>query len=361
LLHQQVNSFREAIINQDAETPTQAQDLYNLLIAPLALDPETTPQLAIVPHGPLHYLPFAALRAPDETYLIQQYALTLLPSVSAIEILKDKAQEGQVGSLLALGNPDTAEAKPELPNAQAEAEAIAQFYNPAQVLTGPQATESMVQTQAEQFNFLHLAAHGFYDEFNPLNSTLYLAPDETNDGNLQVREIYNLKLKNAELVVLSACETQMGNVGNGDEVVGLSRAFFVAGAPTVVASLWSVPDAPTEQLMRYFYSYLKDPKTNKALALAKAQRKMIEELDNDNPAMWAAFVLSGDGGEISADVQSSLVQAEPIPAESGGLLGGWVKQNWLIIMVVTGVILAGLGALIVFGGGILWWRFGKKK
>jgi CHAT domain-containing protein len=112
-----------------------------------------------------------------------------------------------------------------------------------------------------------------------------------------VHEVYGLNLAKANLVVLSACETQLGTLSRGDDVVGLTRAFVYAGAPTVVASLWKVDDRATATLMRSFYQHLRAGK-GKAEALQAAQAELRSQYEFSDPSYWAAFVLSGDHGPM---------------------------------------------------------------
>jgi parallel beta-helix repeat protein len=308
-----------------------AAELHQLLIAPLSTSLHT-PRLAIVPHGPLHYLPFAALVDPDtDQYLLERYTLLTLPSASALPFMQqnrhppvDSKRGG--GSALILGNPVTGD-----PNlaplifAEREAQAIAEFCS-TEPLLGDAATESAVREWASQASILHLAAHGSYNPYTPLYSTIALAPDETNDGRLEVHEVYGLDLTSADLVVLSACQTHLGELSAGDELVGLTRAFFFAGTPTVVASLWSVDDEATGLLMERFYTHLGQG-MSKAAALRQAQLEVWET--HPDPYYWAGFVLSGDGSPMAAPVR----------------LSSWV---WLIV---------GGGALIVLVlGGVVWRR-----
>jgi CHAT domain-containing protein len=137
--------------------------------------------------------------------------------------------------------------------------------------------------------------HAKYNSENPLFSTLYLAKDHQNDGYLEVHEIYGLDLtKNTNLVVLSACETQIGELSAGDEIVGLSRAFLLAGTPSVIASLWPVNDKATAFLMERFYTHLKDGQ-ERGEALRQAQIEV--QAVYPHPYYWAAFVLTGDEGK----------------------------------------------------------------
>jgi CHAT domain-containing protein len=125
-----------------------------------------------------------------------------------------------------------------------------------------------------------------------------LAPDTRNDGNLEVHEIYGLDLARADLVVLSACQTQLGAQSAGDDVVGLNRAFIYAGAPTVVASLWTVDDEATGSFMTAFYKHLRQGQ-GKAAALRQAQLETRERYPH--PYYWAAFVLTGDPGRSAPE------------------------------------------------------------
>jgi CHAT domain-containing protein len=112
---------------------------------------------------------------------------------------------------------------------------------------------------------------------------------------LETREVWNLNLENADLVTLSACQTQLGELSAGDELVGLSRAFIYAGTSSLVASLWSVEDESTAYLMEHFYGYLKEG-MGKAEALRQAKLDTMEKYPS--PHHWAAFTLIGDMGEV---------------------------------------------------------------
>jgi CHAT domain-containing protein len=221
-----------------------------------------------------------------------------LPSASALPFIQQNhnppaGSEPAGGSALILGNPTTKD--PDLPPlifAAREAQTIASLYQ-NQPLLGEDATESAVWKRASQTGVLHLAAHGSYNPHNPLYSAIALAPDAANDGRLEVHEIYGLDLTQVDLVVLSACQTQLGQLSAGDELIGLTRAFVFAGAPTVVASLWSVDDEATALLMERFYTHLREG-MSKAEALRQAQLEAQET--HPEPYYWAGFVLSGKGG-----------------------------------------------------------------
>ena len=284
-LGNKIEHLRNWIANRAFDSQTAAS-LYDTIFAPL-LPHIHHPNLVIVPHGVLHYLPFAALwNTGGNRYLVQDYALTYAPSASALEFILEKRNPDQ-GRLLALGNPDGT-----LPNAESEAKAVAALYA-ATPLLGPQATESQVRAQAGQLDILHLAAHGIYNSHNPLFSHIKLVPGEGDDGNLEVQEVYGLELTSANLVVLSACKTALGAQSDGDELVGLTRAFLYAGAPAVVTTLWSIEDAASGALMTALYRHLRDGLTN-AEALRAAQLEVLAQEKWQTPYYWAAFGLTGD-------------------------------------------------------------------
>ena len=275
----------------DESHPDTLQHLHQWLITPIQSD-LTTSKLCIVPHNKLHYLPFAAL-TDGKNYLSNQYVLFSLPSASVLPFVKSK-KKSKLDTILALGNPITTEPLEDLEFAQQEVENIAKLYG-TQALVGKDATESALRSAVDQASILHFASHGQYNPNNPLFSTLYLASTSQDDGRLEVHEIYGLNLTKAtNLVVLSACETQEGQLSAGDEVVGMTRAFLYAGTPSVIASLWRVNDRATGLLMERFYSYLQQG-MDKAEALQQAQIKVRAEYPQySHPYYWAAFVLTGD-------------------------------------------------------------------
>ena len=180
--------------------------------------------------------------------------------------------------------------------AQSESQNVSEMF-PRQhmLLLGPRATESSLKRLADRYDVIHLATHGYFNKLNPLLSGVVLEADAENDGRLDVHEILELKL-NAELVTLSACDTALGSgyfaeVPAGDDLVGLTRAFMFAGAPSVLASLWEVNDRSAVELMHSFYGQLRTG--DKATALAKAQREMRSRGPYRHPYYWGAFTLVG--------------------------------------------------------------------
>jgi CHAT domain-containing protein len=238
----------------------------------------------------LHYLPFAAL-LDEQGYLGASYTFFYLPSVSALQFVKQNRKAGGADRMLALAQ-GTADGLPFLQYARTTTEEIAKLYN-AKALTNNEATELALRANASTSNILFLAAHGKLNTASPLFSNIVLSPDKDNDGSLEVHEVYGLDLGRTNLVVLSACQTQLGRGGAGDDLVGLNRAFIYAGAPTVIASLWSVPERQTGELMLSFFRHLKGG-SSKAAALSAAQAEVRKE--RPNPYYWAAFILTGDAG-----------------------------------------------------------------
>lgn len=286
-----IADFR-AFISLDEPYDPNLQQLQAWLIDPIE-DLLVTPKLGIVPHDVLHYLPFAAL-TDGTTFLGERYDLFTLPAVSLLPQIDHNGEES-APSVLVVGDPDIDAPLAVLPFAAQEASAIADLYQ-TQPLLHRQATETTIVAQAEGATIIHLAVHGEYNAGNPLFSALHLASDEANDGRLEVHEIYGLDLREqTRLIVLSACETQRGVLSGGDEVVALSRAFFFAGTPSVVATLWNVDDAATARLMQEFHQGLRQGMP-KAAALAAAQAAVRQ--DYPHPFYWAAFVLTGDGGVL---------------------------------------------------------------
>ena len=176
-----------------------------------------------------------------------------------------------------------------------EAASIAQLYG-TQPLLGSAATKTALRAQAPSAPMLHLATHAELNERSPLFSRLLLAPDGQDDGSLTVQDVFELNLASADLVVLSACETQLGAQSRGDDLVGLTRAFIYAGTPSFIASLWSVDDQATAVLMTAFYRHLRGG-ASKAEALQRAQAETRAQYPH--PYYWAAFVLTGDPGTPS--------------------------------------------------------------
>ena len=294
-LRAKVELLRELLlINSSASWRKPAESLAELLIIPIEDEGwlQGIDQLYLVPHGELHYLPFAVLVRPNaeqNRFLVQDYEIAYLPSAA---ILGQNVTRGAQVSILALA-PESEELEFTIEEAQNVSELFAEANL---VLTGAEATEEAFKRLAPDYGILHLATHGTFNRFNPLLSAVELEAGAGDDGHLQVHEILNLELR-ADLVTLSACETALasgffGDVPAGDEFVGLTRAFLLAGAQSILASLWEVNDRSTLEFMVDFYQNLDNK--GKAGSLSQVQRQMSQTRGRyQHPYFWGSFVLIG--------------------------------------------------------------------
>jgi CHAT domain-containing protein len=269
----------------DAVAPV-ARELYDALIRPVE-DLIRTDLVFISPDRSTHFLSFQALN-DGTNYFGEKHAIAYAPSASVLKYCIAKRKPA-TGKILALGNPNLRQAEYKLVNAEKEATELAGAFPDSRALVGNEATEKAVQLLGGDYDVLHFACHGTVDLDEPMQSCLRLSPDKDNDGYLHAGEVFDMHF-NAGLVTLSACESGLGKVTQGSEVLGLPRAFMFAGTPSVVASLWKVDDKATAELMKAFYGNLKT--MDKAEALRQAQVSMIKQ--GKSPFYWAAFCLYGD-------------------------------------------------------------------
>jgi len=282
-----IQQFRKLLNNSGSSGYRDlSRSLYARLIHPLESYVENR-NLIIVPHGALHYLPFNALHNGKE-YFIEQYSIRTLPSASVIKYLQAK-KSSKLADILVFGNPDLGDSRYDLVYAQNEAIAVARTQPRSKVLLRAEATETAFKKYGRDFNFIHFATHGQFNADEPLSSALLLARDPESDGRLTVDKLYSSKI-DADLVTLSACETGLGKIVNGDDIVGLTRGFLYAGSSSIVASLWKVDDLATADLMTRFYTNMKT--LDKREALRQAQLEMKKKYDH--PFYWASFQLTGN-------------------------------------------------------------------
>jgi CHAT domain-containing protein len=284
-----VTSLRESIYNvaEKEKFKASSQELYGLLLKP-ALSHVRGKELLIVPHDVLHYVPFQALLSPQGKYLIQDYPIYYLSSASLMQFTREKRRAGGESALV-MGNPSLGDEAYNLRFAEREAKEIAAVYPQSAVYVLAEASKPRAVSLSPKYDMLHFAVHAELNEDDPLSSALLLAGDGHDDGRLSVGEIFSLGLK-AGMVVLSACETGLGKLSNGDEMIGLTRAFIYAGTPSVVTTLWKVSDRASYELMREFYQHLKTAK--KSDALRQAQLKTMKQFPE--PFYWAAYGLTGE-------------------------------------------------------------------
>jgi CHAT domain-containing protein len=259
--------------------------LYRALLAPVAAHLVGRDRLIVIPYGPTHALPFAALH-DGQHYLIERLEVSVCPSSSLLQLCAERARLARPGALVLAHSDDG-----RLPHVREEARLV------ASVLAGDcfideRATRTVLEDAAPRHGVLHLAAHGEARLDNPAFAYIQLA-----DGHLSTADVFGLPLDGA-LVTLSACETGRGVVTGGDEVIGLSRGFLYAGAATVIQSLWRVEDGSTASLMAHFYRALGEGQA-KGTALRAAQLALLhEERTAGHPFFWAPFQLVGDSGPL---------------------------------------------------------------
>src|SRR6266852_49778 len=351
-IEEQVAAYRKAL-TEKAQALTLRRSLtdvnrlgekmYASLLQPVEGALTFSRKLIIVPDGALHYLPFDTLiRGPRQgasgeshsAYLVEKFSTVYAPSASALVTVRAINQQAAAPPrvLLAFGDPivppsseqktatddATRTALPglhtpvtdeyaergfsftRLPYTRDEVLGISKLYPAAQrqIYLGDQAREETVKSEKlDQFRYIHFASHGFIDESKPGRSGILLSHDahSAEDGVLQMGEIMRLKL-NADLVTLSACNTGLGKLVNGEGILGLTRAFFYAGARNITVSLWNVNDSSTSALMKVFYENL-NRGLSKSAALRQAKLTLLrgKEAAWRHPYYWAGFVLVGEG------------------------------------------------------------------
>ncbi|WP_426750300.1 CHAT domain-containing protein [Myxococcus sp. Y35] len=354
--------FSGLVERRDGSELGAAVALHAQLLGPaLAGLPPTVRRLLLVPDGPLHDLPFAALRERrDGPPLVARYELALVPSASLWRHWRGQAPHAPGGEALVLADPEWTSrqgmSRPSarsragifaeaaqlgaLPEARREGLGVEEALRDTHVIprlwVGTEASEhALKRADLSRVRVLHLAAHAVVDAEAPERSALVLAPGtEDEDGILQPREISQLRLMGS-LVVLSACRSASGAVLPGEGVLSLSRAFFEAGSRAVVASLWPLRDDEAADLMERFYLHL-----SKGLSTSAALRAAQLEAINEGlpPAAWAGLVVLGDAALVTT-----------APREDGASLPG--AAGALAVIAVL-LVLMGLG----FGAYRAWGR-----
>ncbi|HEU4386154.1 MAG TPA: CHAT domain-containing protein [Blastocatellia bacterium] len=314
--------FRESLSARRSGFQEMGTKLYELLLGPALEQLGSSSELVIVPGGVLWELPFQALQSPRGRYLIEDHAVSYAPSLSVLREMRRRRLNRRMTplpaeDLLAFGNPAigkqaaskieavmAAQPLEPLPQAERQVRILKKIYGArSRVYIGPAALEARLKAEASSCRVLHLATHGILNDTSPMYSQIVLsqtASDDSEDGLLEAWEIMKLDL-NAELVVLSACETARGKVREGEGLVGLSWAIFVAGCPTTLVSQWKVGASSTTTLMVEFHKNLlamrrgDGGRTGKAQALRLAALKLLSVPRFRHPFYWAPFVVVGDG------------------------------------------------------------------
>jgi tetratricopeptide (TPR) repeat protein len=259
-------------------------------------------KLIIIPHGPLHYLPFSLLIDEQGRYLVMHYQILTEPSATIWKLCsgKKKRKDGRLAAFalgdfsVALGEEGCASLRgtpemarngfPPLPGTRKEVEAISHLFPDRVIIMGREMTSARVGEAIKGKSIIHFATHGILDAQHPMFSGLLVS-----DRILTIADIFGMDI-DADLVVLSACNTALGGKARGEEIVGISRAFMYAGSSTVIASLWSVSDDSTMRIMKIFYEGLQQGMPEaEALQFAEISVKK----DYPHPFYWAPFIIVG--------------------------------------------------------------------
>ncbi|MDD5542408.1 MAG: CHAT domain-containing protein [Acidobacteriia bacterium] len=267
-------------------------ELYKDLIAPVESDMAPKKVVTIIPSGLLYYLPFPALAKEENgqlKYLVESKAVSYLSSSDLFDLVFVKNHNDERDNLVAFGNPDGT-----LPSALDEVERLKEIYPNSKIYMLWEAKKERLFNLPAGTELLHLATHGRLDSADVNESYIKMASEGAKDpGKLTLAEIYDLPLERTSLVTLSACETALGEKDPGTEIASLAQAFSIAGAPTVVASLWAVFDPSTADIMDDFYRELRKG-VPKAEALQHAQIEILHNPKYSNPYFWAPFIMLGD-------------------------------------------------------------------
>jgi CHAT domain-containing protein/Tfp pilus assembly protein PilF len=314
------NQYRQQLADRRVSYHALATRLYDLLLNPARTHLAGKTNLVIIPDGVLWELPFQTLQPARSHFLIEDAAISYAPSLTVLQkMMQTRQKKGTPAAptLLAVGNPiiskETSgrvktvtmdEQLLPLPEAERQVRLLQRLYSPARskVYIGQKADEARIKAEAGNARILQLATHGILNDASPMYSQIVLAQGEADaneDGLLEAWEIMNLEL-NADLVVLSACETARGKLGAGEGMIGLAWALFVAGSPATVVSQWKVESASTTELMVAFHRNLQagrgrlSSKLSKAEAMRRAALKLMKTSAYSHPFYWAGFVVIGD-------------------------------------------------------------------
>jgi tetratricopeptide (TPR) repeat protein len=337
-LQPKIPVFLGLLARGDGAEAVAAARLYDELLAPaLANLPKEVDELVVIPDGPLHHLPFSALRSGSEA-IGENFSLTYAPSATLWLRWRQSPPAASEIPVLAMVDPalGATEASAErnldfregmalgaLPHARSEGRAVVRrLGGGSELRIAEHASEdALKKTDLSRYGILHFAAHAVADEENPDRSAVVLSPgSESEDGLLQVREIGELDLE-GRIVVLSACRTASGKTLNGEGVQSLARAFFRAGAHAVVASRWPLRDDEAAVLFEDFYRELGNGESL-ARSLRRATQKAVAS--GLPPSAWSGLTLYGDG---------SLA-----PVEGTGYPAGPVLVALLLLLVLSFVL-----------------------
>jgi CHAT domain-containing protein len=283
-LRELIRRWRGALDRPSPDFPTLEQaeasrQLYSLLLAPVDDLLANTRQLLILPGGDLWSLPFETLQDREGRYVVERCAVGYLAGSDLLQLSVAAPEAGD--NLLAVGNA-------RLEGTDRELQSIGALFPEARLLQGVQATKQTLAAHAPRADILHLATHSQAEPGNPNAGFL-----ELQDGPLSLREVYALQLRPHSLVVLSSCESGVGQDRPGRELIALSTGFRAAGASAVISSLWRVDDQATARFFPPMYRSLLAGKS-RAEALRSAKLELLAQPQTQHPFFWAAFTLLGD-------------------------------------------------------------------
>lgn len=304
---------RKYLSDMKSMTPVEALsvkagELYDYLIKPIEGRLGDGKRLCIVPDKALHFLPFAALVDGSKKYLVESYNITYAPSASVLVecLAESKAKKtSNTEKLLAVGNPlfnkEMFPSLVDLPDAEREMEQIVKLYDNSIPLKGKDATKRAVLQAFKDCDVANLSLHCLVEERSPSLAALVLAEDGSEadvqspggEGLLHLNEIYRMSLPRMRLVILSACESGLGQYYRGEGMVSLVRPFLALRVPTVVASLWSVDSQATAELVIDFHRERKVNSTGAGDAMRAAQIRMAHSASYQHPYYWAPFIVVG--------------------------------------------------------------------
>ena len=309
-----LTSYFEALQKKQV-AGTAAQAIYRSLLGPMRSELTGKKRLLVARHGSMHKVPLESLIGPNGQYLVMSHAVTYIPSATTYTMLKQRTtQRSLLSKFLGVGDiaydtsplPKIAATRgyesklANLPHSADEIAAAARTLKMAvpnsepTVLLGNAATEAAFKASIGQYGIIHLAVHATANQSRPTEAALVLLSDEKagEDGFLEAREVLGLRL-NANIVLLSACDTAVGKLLGEDGIATLSRAFLSVGAQTVVSTLWEADDVFASTLVRKFYTYLARGQTV-SVALANAKREMIQTFGKQAvPWLWAPYIAEG--------------------------------------------------------------------
>jgi CHAT domain-containing protein len=310
-----IESYRSRLASGALDFHKDSRALYDLLLKPAADELRGKTNVVIVPDGALWNLPFQALQDEQNRYLLERSAVSYAPSLTALQEMSKKAKAHRASTgfeLIAFGNPVVGKSTADrvghvfmneslgpIPEAERLVAELGKMYGSARskIYIGEAAREDTAKKESGKYRLLQFAAHGIFNDVSPMYSHIVMAQGPNNaeeDGLLEAWEMKDLDL-NADLVILSACDTARGRISNGEGIVGMTWAMFIAGAPATIASQWKVESRSTTELMLEFHrQLLSNNDISKAEALRRASLKLLKTKFS-HPSYWAAFVIVGDG------------------------------------------------------------------